>query len=217
MKKILYNKFDKSLLSTLPPAIFGGRIVVVISEREAEKAVSFLLAQPLLGVDTETRPSFRKGETNAVSLLQVATSDVCFLFRLNRIGLCPPIVRLLENTQVPMVGLSWTDDLMSLHRRGAFTAGLFIDLQNMVGRIGIEDRSLQKLYANIFGGKISKRQRLSNWDADVLNVKQQQYAATDAWACLRLYEELLMLEATGNYELLKVPEQPLPEPSTSNE
>lgn len=217
MKKILYNKFDKDALADLPLVEFEGRIVVVLTEREAEKASRYLLDQPLLGVDTETRPSFRKGETHGVSLLQVATDDTCFLFRLNRMGLCLPVVRLLENTEVPMIGLSWHDDLTALHRRGDFTPGLFIDLQSMVGRIGIEDLSLQKLYANIFGQKISKRQRLTNWDADVLTLKQQRYAATDAWACLQLYRELLNLEATGNYRLIIQPEPTHePEPTTSS-
>lgn len=206
MKKILFSKFDKSSIEGLPVVRFEGRIIVVQTEREAEKAVDYLLSQPILGVDTETRPSFRKGETHAVSLLQVATYDTCFLFRLNRLGLCKPVVKLLENNDIPMIGLSWHDDLMSLHRRGDFVPGLFIDLQGMVGRIGIEDMSLQKLYANVFAQKISKRQRLTNWDAEVLSPKQKSYAATDAWACIRLYEELLRLEASGNYELVKVAE-----------
>ena len=204
MKRILYNKFEKERLNVLPVVAFGGRIVVVLTAAEAERAVDFLLTQPLLGVDTETRPSFRKGDVHAVSLLQVSTPDCCFLFRLNRMGLCPAVVRLLENTIVPMVGLSWHDDLASLRRRGEFTPGLFIDLQNLVGRIGIEDLSLQKLYANVFGEKISKRQRLSNWDADVLTEAQKLYAATDAWACVRLYREILTLQSTGNYELVRV-------------
>ena len=202
MKKTIYSKFDKAKISDLEPVLFGGRIVVVLNESEAARAVRYLLAQPILGVDTETRPSFKKGGMNPVSLLQVASHDVCFLFRLNHTGISPSIRQLLEDTTVPKIGLSWHDDLLQLHRLGEFEAGLFIDLQNHVREIGIEDLSLQKLYANLFGRKISKRQQLTNWDADVLNDKQKAYAATDAWCCIQLYEELQRLKKTGDYELV---------------
>lgn len=202
MRKIIYNKYDKALIAQLPTAAFTGRIVVVLTESEAQRAVKFLLAQDILGVDTETRPSFRRGQQYKVALLQVACHDVCFLFRLNHIGLSASVVRLLEDERVPKVGLSWHDDLNALHRLGSFSHGNFIDLQEHVREIGIEDLSLQKLYANMFGEKISKRQQLSNWDADILNDKQKLYAATDAWACIRLYEELGRLKATADYELI---------------
>jgi len=202
MRKIIYNKFDKKSIAQLPTVTFPGKTVVVMSESEAEKAVHFLLSQDILGVDTETRPSFKKGESHMVSLLQVSTSDVCFLFRLNHIGITPAILRLLENKVVPMVGLSLHDDMLSLHKRVAFTPGFFIDLQDLVGELGIEDLSLQKLYANLFHQKISKRQRLTNWDSDVLNDKQKAYAALDAWACINLYKEILRLKQSGDYELV---------------
>ena len=202
MRKIIYNKFDKKSIAQLPTVTFPGKTVVVMSESEAEKAVDFLLSRDILGVDTETRPSFKKGESHMVSLLQVSTSDVCFLFRLNHIGITPAILRLLENKVVPMVGLSLHDDMLSLHKRVAFTPGFFIDLQDLVGELGIEDLSLQRLYANLFHQKISKRQRLTNWDSDVLNDKQKAYAALDAWACINLYKEILRLKQSGDYELV---------------
>ncbi len=199
MKKIIYNKFDKSLISQMPTFKFPGRIVVILSAGEAERAVRYLLSQSILGVDTETRPSFRKGETHKVSLLQVSSKEICFLFRLNMIGITPAVKRLLENTEVPMIGISWHDDILSLKRRADFVPGRFIDLQNVVREIGIEDMSLQKIYANIFHEKIAKRQRLTNWDADVLNDKQKEYAAIDAWSCIRIYEEIQMLKKNSGY------------------
>ena len=205
-KKTIYNKFKKEDITPLPQVQFPGRIVVIMSEGEAERAVRYLLSQPILGVDTETRPAFKRGESHKVSLLQVSSKDICFLFRLNMIGLTPAVKTLLENTEIPMIGLSWHDDLLALKKRGSFIPGRFIDLQTIVGQLGIEDLSLQKLYANIFGKKISKRQRLSNWDADVLTEKQKQYAATDAWACITLYEEIMSLSATGNYQLVMMEE-----------
>ena len=201
MGKIIYSKYDKSRISSLPIAAFDGRIIVIITAGEAERAVDYLLSQPLLGVDTETRPSFRKGVTHKVALLQVATETQCFLFRLNLIGMCKAIIRLLEDTTVPKVGLSWHDDILSLKRRGNFNPGLFIDIQNLVGKVGVEDLSLQKLYANLFRMRIKKREQLSNWENDVLTDQQKLYAATDAWACIRLYKELQRLLETKDYEL----------------
>ena len=203
MKKRIYNKFDKARISALPRVLFGGRIVVVLTERDAEKAVRYLLSQPILGVDTETRPSFKKGQTHQVALLQVSSYDVCFLFRLNQLGLSPSVKRLLEDATVPKIGLSLRDDLNSLHKLGDFNAGYFVDLQDHVSEIGVEDLSLQKLYANFFAQRISKREQLTNWEADVLQDKQKLYAATDAWTCIKLYEELMRLEQTGDYCLVK--------------
>lgn len=193
---------DKEDVKNLPVVSFPGKIITVNSKYEADKAVPFLLSKDILGVDTETRPAFKKGQHHKVSLLQVATDDICFLFRLNYIGMVPSVISLLSNTNVPMVGLSWHDDLSALQKRQTFKPGLFIDIQDIIGDIGIEDKSLQKLYANLFKQKISKRQRLTNWDADVLSDKQMSYAATDAWACIKLYKEILLLKDTGDYSLI---------------
>lgn len=204
MVKLIYDKFDKQTLSTLPVEEFSGNIVVITSEVEARKAVRYLLSCDMLGVDTETRPSFHPGRLHKVSLLQTATPTECFLFRLNKMGMTDSVIQLLQNKEVPMIGLSWHDDLLSLHRRAPFEPGYFIDLQDMVGEVGIKDLALQKVYANLFHKKISKRQRLSNWDAPELNEHQLQYAAIDAWACLRIYKELLRLKQAGDYRLVEV-------------
>lgn len=207
MPKVIYNKFEKQLISSLPVAEFTGRIEVVLSASEAERAVNFLLSQPILGFDTETRPSFKRGFQHKVALLQVATEDICFLFRLNHIGLAPSIVRLLEDATLPKIGLSWHDDINSLQKLGPFKTGHFIDIQHYVHDIGIEDMSLQKIYANLFGQKISKRQQLSNWEADVLSDKQRIYAATDAWACINIYKEIIRLKRDKDYQLIINDEQ----------
>ena len=185
MEKLLYDKFDKARIANLPCAVFGGKIVVVVSETEAEKAVDYLLAQPIIGIDTETRPSFRRGTNYKVSLLQVSSHEVCFLFRLNHIGMCAPIMRLLENETVLKVGLSLHDDIAALRKLKLFNPGNFYDVQKHVSEIGIED------------------QRLTNWEADILSEKQKVYAATDAWSCIIIYEELVRLEETGDYKLIR--------------
>ncbi|MCR5642986.1 MAG: 3'-5' exonuclease domain-containing protein 2 [Prevotella sp.] len=205
--KTIYNKYDKQLIPSLPRATFPGRIYVVLSKTEADRAVDFLLQQPILGFDTETRPSFKRGKMYKVSLLQVATPDICFLFRLNHTGLTPGLVKLLEDKNVLKVGLSWHDDVNSLHHLGDFKLGTFVDIQQQAKEFGIEDMSLQKLFANLFGKRISKTDQLSNWERDVLNDKQKIYAATDAWACIQLYCELERLKQTGDYELIEVEDQ----------
>ncbi len=186
--KMLSSKYDVSLLNELPVVTFPGKIEVIKSEYAAQRAVDFLLKQPIIGIDTETRPSFKKNLSYDVALLQVATHDICFLFRLSEMGFPECLIHLLSDTSVLKVGLSLHDDVSVLRRRKDFMPGNFWDLQKMVGEFGIEDRSLQKLYANVFGQKISKAQRLTNWEADTLTDKQKMYAAIDAWACIRLYE-----------------------------
>ena len=202
MKKLIYNKFDKPTIATLKRVVFNGKIVVVSTPAQAESAVDYLLAQPVLGLDTETRPSFTKGKHYKCSLLQVANQSICFLFRLYYIGMCPAIARLLGDKTVTKVGLAWNNDLLGLRELGEFEAGSFVDLQDLVREIGIEDQSLVKIYANLFGERISKADRLSNWERDILKDTQKIYAAIDAWACVRIYEEVLRLKATGDYELV---------------
>lgn len=216
MRKLIYNKIDKATLSSLKRVMYYGRIVVIYTNQEAEKAVDYLLSQPILGFDTETRPSFEKGRQYKCALLQVATTTGCFLFRLNHLGMCPAVRRLLGDKTVTKVGLAWNNDLTSLRQLGAFDAGTFTDLQNMVKEIGIEDQSLVKIYANLFHQRISKADRLSNWERDVLKESQKIYAAIDAWACIRIYQEVLRLKATKDYELvIRRPEETIANDETS--
>ncbi|MBQ0049656.1 MAG: 3'-5' exonuclease domain-containing protein 2 [Bacteroidales bacterium] len=203
--KILKNRFDKEAINALPVVSFEGPIHTIISEEEADKAVDFLLSHPILGFDTETKPSFTKGRgMNKVALLQVSTEEQTFLFRLNQIGLPKSVVRLLSDREVLKVALSWQDDMRQLQRRKRFRPGRFLELQRYVKYFGIEDLSLQKLYANVFGKKISKSQRLTNWEADCLTEAQKRYAATDSWACVRIFNELHALKHNGNYVVDRV-------------
>jgi ribonuclease D len=211
--KILRNKLEKEEIKDMPQVSFSGRIITIYTEGEAERAVDFLLSQPILGIDTETRPSFQKGKIHKVGLVQISTHDTCFLFRLNFFGLTPALIRLLEDRNVPKVGLSLKDDIASLKKRKDFKPGNYIELQEYVKQFGIKDMSLQKLYANLFGMRISKTQRLSNWEANILSDAQNRYAATDAWACIQIYEELERLRKTGDYQLevIKEDEEDIPE------
>lgn len=199
-------------MAQLPRYAYDGKIVVVQSANEAERAVSILQRSPILGIDTETRPAFRKGESHKVALLQVANEEVCFLFRMNELGFLPCMANLLADPDVLKVGLSLKDDFRMLRLRDAnFKPDGYIDLQDYVKKMGIEDMSLQKLYANVFAHRISKAARLSNWEADVLSDSQKVYAATDAVTCIQLYKELSTLNENKQYQL--VAEQIAPQPS----
>ena len=188
--KIFNSTIEKSEVAKYPTAQFEGRIITIDTAEEAERAARALLKESILGLDTETRPAFRKGVHYHVSLLQLSTADTCFLFRLCRTGLTDTLIELLESTNIKKIGVSLHDDFNSLKARRNFTPGSFVELQKYVSDFGIKEMSLQKIYAIIFEQRISKSQRLTNWDADVLTDKQKMYAATDAWACLNIYNHL---------------------------
>ena len=185
-------KISKETIATLPVESFPGRIVVIDTEESAESAIAHLRREKIIGFDTETRPTFKKGKSNQVALVQLSTHDTCYLFRINRMGFAPALKNLLEDEHLLKVGISLKDDFCMLNRLndGQFTPGNFVELQKFVKKFGIEDQSLQKIYAIVLGKKISKGQRLSNWEADHLSESQQRYAATDAWSCIKIYEAL---------------------------
>jgi ribonuclease D len=198
---ILKRTISKEDINSMPLVTFEGRIIVIQTEEEAIKAVSYLKDQTLIGIDSETRPSFKKGDIHQVALLQISTDDTCFLFRLNMTGLTPAIISLLEDKEVAKVGLSLHDDFMALHKRKPFTQQNCIELQTIIPQFGIKELSLQKIYAILFNQKISKSQRLSNWEAEILSDKQKTYASIDAWACIQVYRRLMTLQRTNKYEL----------------
>lgn len=203
MGRLIRRTISKAEVRLLPVAAFEGRIIIIQTDADAEKAVDYLMAQKMVGVDTETRPSFVSGKSYKVSLLQVSTDDTCFLFRLNYIGFPASIQRFFEDANVMKIGLSLKDDFGALHKRSDFEPCGFLELQHYVRKFGIEELSLQKIYAILFERRISKNQRLSNWEAEVLNDKQKLYAATDAWACLAIYRYMEELRRTMDYQLEK--------------
>ncbi|MDR2087189.1 MAG: 3'-5' exonuclease domain-containing protein 2 [Dysgonamonadaceae bacterium] len=180
----------KEEIAAFESEVFTGQICEIENPVDVTAAVRYLVNFNHLGFDTETRPAFRKGTSNEVSLIQLATNDSCFLFRLNKTGFSTPLIHLLSNPSILKIGLSLRDDFSSMMRRMKFAPDGFIDLQNLVKKYDIDDISLQKIYALLFGKKISKGQRLSNWDAELLTESQKKYAALDAWACLKIYEKL---------------------------
>ncbi|MEG1700536.1 MAG: 3'-5' exonuclease [Alistipes sp.] len=184
------NKISNEQTALLPVIEFTGNICIVDNEDEVEEACRSLAACSVIGFDTETRPSFQVGVSYRVSLLQLSTPKVCYLFRLNRIPLAKPLLQLLESTTILKIGADVAGDLRSLRQLRHFRDGGFVDLQTIASAWGIEEKSLRKLSAIVLGKRVSKAQRLSNWEATTLTAKQQIYAATDAWACVRIYDRL---------------------------
>ena len=185
------DKISNEQTALLPAVEFRGEIRIVEHERDIAAACKTLAEQPVIGFDTETRPSFRPGVTFRVSLLQLSTPTVCYLFRLNRMRFEKQLVKLLENKAILKIGADVAGDLRSLRQIRHFRDGGFVDLQGIAPEWGIGEKSLRKLSAIVLGRRVSKAQRLSNWEAATLTDKQQLYAATDAWVCTRIYEQLL--------------------------
>ena len=185
---------SKEELAELEKVTFPGNIHVVDSMAKVKSAVTYLNKCTRLGFDTETRPSFKRGVHYKVSLMQISTDNDCFLFRLNIVGMPDNLKALLENESITKIGISLKDDFGMLGKISDANPHGFIDLQKVAPQYGISDASLQKIYAIIFGKRISKNQRLTNWEAEELSLAQQIYAAIDAWSCLKIYNHL---EAEG--------------------
>jgi ribonuclease D len=188
------TSITKEELRLLPTGQFKGRIQLIESITQVAQACSNLMQEQVLGFDTETKPAFKKGSSNKVSLLQLATSTDAYLFRLNKIGIPQILIEILSNPAILKIGIAIRDDLRHLIALNHFKPQGFIELQNFVKNFGIENSGLSKLTGIILNFRVSKSQQLSNWENDVLTEAQQLYAATDAWAAYKIYKTLTELK-----------------------
>ena len=195
------HHINKDLLQWMPIAAFEGEVVVVDKEEQVAEAVAYLRTQKTVGVDTEARPSFQRGIHYPTALVQIASHERCYLFRLTHIGMPQELADFFADEAVCKVGLAFKDDINGLRRRRNFTPANCIDIQKMVSQYGILDMGLQKLFAICFGKKISKTQQLTNWENSHLTPEQARYASTDAWATLLIYEDLLSHEQLSQQEV----------------
>ncbi len=179
--------------AALPAVRFEGEVQIVDTEQKLIEACEYLAQHSVIGFDTETRPSFKAGVTNRVALIQLSTSERCYLIRLCRMKFSRELQRLLENPAIRKVGADVAGDIRSLNQLRHIRAEGFIDLQTIASQWGIEEKSLRKLSAIVLGKRVSKAQRLSNWEAAQFTEQQISYAATDAWVCLEI---LAALEST---------------------
>lgn len=179
---------SKEVVAEMPVVECPVGITVVDTPELARVALRELSRARVVGFDTETRPSFQKGRMFNVALMQLSTDEHCYLFRLNMLGISEHLRHFLEDPEIIKIGLSVHDDFSVMRRlvRDLYPQG-FIDLQEYVKYFHINDISLQKIFAIVYGMRISKHQRLTNWEAPELTEQQQKYAAIDAWACLKLY------------------------------
>lgn len=185
------EKIEKEDLACLPYGLFPGTIKLVDNSYVARAVFKEIESTcKIVGFDTETRPNFQRGKMHRVSLLQICDGERAWLIRLTVVGLIPEIQHLFANPNIIKVGLSVSDDIRALRGRGELDPVNVVDVQDVAKQLNIPDISLAKLAARTLGIRISKRQRVTNWAASSLTVAQQNYAATDAWVTLRIYEEL---------------------------
>ena len=205
MSNYLHSTFpphiDKAAIQVLPIVRFEGEVIIVDHPDKIAEAVEYLNQQTVLGVDTEARPSFKRGVHYPTALVQVATLEKCYLFRLTHIGMPKELADVFANPNICKVGLAFKDDLIGLKRRRDFKPYNCVDLQSIVCRYGIMELGLQKIFAIIFGKKISKAQQLTNWENSHLTPEQARYASTDAWATLSIYLALQKVKPLSRKEV----------------
>lgn len=184
------SEISKEEVAELELIQFEGPISVIDSLEAFEKEISSIAREPILGIDTETRPSFKKGTIYPTSLIQLSSLDQAWIIRVSRIAYPKELLRLLSQELPMKVGVSLHDDLRRLRSDFHFEPKGFLDLQQYVEAFRIEEKGLKKLSGIVLGRRISKAQQVSNWDADHLTEAQLRYAATDAWICLMIYYKL---------------------------
>lgn len=187
---VLKPAITKEELQTLPLFNHGGEYVLVETVPDALKAVEALRNSKILGFDTETRPSFRKGEFHHVALLQLANDECCYLFRLNKIPLSKEIVNILADENIIKVGVAIRDDIIGLQKMQKFTPGGFIDLAEKTRISRSISLSLRSLCGMYLGERLSKGAKVTNWESPNLTEAQARYAANDAFVSLLIFEKM---------------------------
>jgi len=198
------SKISKEEIHLLPIVQFDGQITVIDNNLQIADAVSELRKSSVVGIDTETKPCFEKGKYHSMSLMQISTLEHCFLFRLHYIDFTDELIDFLADPNIRKVGLALGNDLAGMKKVHKFRPANTLDLQSVIKNYGIMELGLQKIYAILFGEKISKSQQLSNWENAELSEQQQRYAAIDAWACLKIYLRLLDEKPLSLRELSKL-------------
>lgn len=169
---------------------FSGQIHVITNDHELSQVIQSLTAAKELGFDTETRPSFKKGEVYQVAMLQLATEAEAFIFRFGKISNFKVIQDIFENPAVVKVGVAIRDDLKQLQKRFQFVPQNFIELQNVAKVKGLKNMGLKGMTEEVLNATISKGPKTTNWELPVLTERQIKYAATDAWIGLTLFQKL---------------------------
>ncbi len=184
------KRITKDEINELPLFKYEGKIVIAADEIQIAKAIKEIEKNNLVGFDTETKPTFKKGEFNHVALIQIATPEKVYLLRIHQVGITNSLVKFLSNDKISKVGIALDDDLVALNKKRKFVPAGFIDLNKIAPTLGIENIGARNLSALLLTSRISKNQQVSNWENPVLTAPQLKYAATDAWICLEMYSKL---------------------------
>jgi len=177
----------KEAIAQLPLIKFDGPIHVINNHKEMFRAIKKLEKQIIVGFDTEKKPTFRKGQYHPTALIQLSTATEVFLFRINKIGLHEDIITLFESDKIVKIGVGMRADIVELKRIRTFTQNNCIDLNDLMPTLGVEKIGIRNLVAILLEKRVSKNQQVSNWENAELTRSQQQYAATDAWVCYKMY------------------------------
>ncbi len=188
--RLFQSEITKEEVAALELIQYEGPITVIETEDEFLEEIEAISSHSILGFDTETRPSFKKGNFYPTSLIQLSAPDHAWLVRVSRLGYPAGLRNLLSDHEVIKVGSGLSDDLRRMRSDFQFEPGGFLDLQHYVEAFHIWEKGLKKLSSIVLGHRISKSQQVSNWDAETLSEAQLRYAATDAWICLKIYNEL---------------------------
>jgi ribonuclease D len=170
----------------LPVRRYEGDVRLVEAPADLERALADILADEVVGFDTETRPAFRKGESYLPSLAQVATGRAVYLFQLQRMDFSAPMGAILGADGTVKAGVSLADDLKNLRKMMDFEPRAVVDVGHMAKRHGLKQTGVRNLAGMFLGFRIPKGAKTTNWAAPRLSAQQIQYAATDAWACREL-------------------------------
>ncbi|MTI30518.1 3'-5' exonuclease [Xanthovirga aplysinae] len=185
------KEISREELNELPLSGYKGKVVIVNRKDQFQNALSEIHEHKIVGFDTETRPTFRKGQPrHPVALLQVAIPDKVFLFRLNQLGFGRELGQYFGNSGIKKVGIGTRDDIIDLQKLHAFEPSSIVDLNHVAKELEVKNAGARKLSAIFLGIRISKSAQISNWENEQLSEKQVRYAATDAWICLEIYRKL---------------------------
>jgi ribonuclease D len=190
---ILMQVISKEALNELPVRRYEGKVRLITTVPELEQARADLRQETVVGLDTETRPSFRKGEVYLPCLVQAATARAVYLFQLSRVDVIPVLNELLAAPQTVKAGVGLAHDVRQLKEVFPFTVENTVDLGVVARRRGLGQSGVRNLAGLLLGFRIPKGNRTSNWAAPNLSPAQIAYAATDAWACRELYLKFVSL------------------------
>lgn len=181
-------------INALPIRRYEGEVRLVATREEMEHAAADFARERVVGFDTETRPSFRVGESHPPALAQVATARAVWLFQLQRMDFSAVLGPMISSQSTVKAGVGPGEDLRQLRKSFAFEPAAIVDLGALARRHQLEKSGVRALAAMFLGIRIPKGAKTTNWATQRLSPQQVAYAATDAWACREIY---LRFESLG--------------------